>query len=319
MTKEEQARELLRKYIDKEASPAEIAQVESWYTSTQDGLPPLEKERKQAIAENVLRKLRQEMEKEEIKTFRFSAWYQMRKVAAAVLLISAAGLAGWLFSKKQVVDEQQLLSLTTRAGEKKKIVFSEGSEIILGPSSRLLYPAKFKSRDRTVSLSEGEAFFNIAHEEGRPFMVKTREDLYTKVLGTSFRIKSYHKSRHISVAVMTGKVAVGNSNQVFGTLIKGQQIAYDKIDQRAEISYTPVKTYVNLRFEHTELQEVARQLEYAYSIHISVNGASVKKLKCNATFNTKQSPEEILDIICSLHHLRFRASEDHKTFNVYRK
>ena len=318
MTKEEQARELLRKYIDKEASPAEIAQVERWYTSAQDELPPLEKERKQAIAESVLWRLRQEMEKEEIKTLRFPVWSQMRKVAASLLLISAAGLGGWLLSKKPIVDEQ-LLSLTTSAGEKKKIVFAEGSEIILGPSSRLLYPAKFKSRDRTVSLSEGEAFFNIAHEEDRPFMVKTREDLYTKVLGTSFRIKSYHKSRHISVAVMTGKVAVGNSNQVFGTLIKGQQIAYDKIDQRAEISYTPVKTYVNLRFEHTDLEEVARQLEYAYSIRISVNNPSVKKLKCNATFNTKQSPEEILDIICSLHHLRFRASEDHKTFNVYRK
>lgn len=319
MTKEEQARELLRKYIDKEASPAEIAQVERWYvTSSRDALPPLEKERKQAIAENMLRKLRGEMEKEELKTLRFPAWYQMRKVAAAVLLISSAGLAGWLLNKKQVVNEQ-LLSLTTRAGEKKKIVFSEGSEIILGPSSRLLYPAKFKSRDRTVSLSEGEAFFNITHEEDRPFMVKTREDLYTKVLGTSFSIKSYHKSRRISVAVVSGKVAVGNSNQVFGTLIKGQQIAYDKIDQRAEISYTPVKTYVNLRFDHTTLQEVARQLEYAYSIRISLNSPSIKKLKCNATFNTKQSPEEILDIICSLHHLRLGIAEDHKTFNVYRK
>ncbi|RQO74025.1 hypothetical protein DBR43_01050 [Pedobacter sp. KBW06] len=318
MTKEEQARELLRKYIEKEASPAEIAQVERWYTSSGDAFPSLEKEKKQAIAENVLGKLRQEMEKEEIKTSRFPAWYQIRKVAAAVLLISAAGLGGWLFSKKQVVDEQ-LLSLTTRAGEKKKIVFAEGSEIILGPSSRLLYPAKFKSGNRTVSLSEGEAFFNIAHEEDRPFMVKTREDLYTKVLGTSFRIKSYLKSRHISVAVVTGKVAVGNSSQVFGTLIKGQQIAYDKIDQRAEISYTPVKTYVNLRFDNTALQEVARQLEYAYSIRIALNSPSIKKLKCNATFNTKQSPEEILDIICSLHHLRLRTSEDHKTFNVYRK
>lgn len=318
MTKEEQARELLRKYIDKEASPAEIAQVERWYASSQDAFPPLEKERKQAIAENVLWKLRREMEKEELKTIRFSAWPAIRKVAATMLLISAAGFSGWLLSKKQVGNEQ-LLSLTTKAGEKKKIVFAEGSEIVLGPSSHLLYPVKFKSKDRTVSLTEGEAFFNVAHEEERPFMVKTREDLYTKVLGTSFMIKSYYKSRHISVAVVTGKVAVGNSHQVFGTLIKGQQIAYDKIDQRAEISYTPVKTFVNLRFENTSLQEVAHQLEYAYSIRIFLNSPSIKKLKCNATFNTKQKPEEILDIICSLHHLRFKPSEDHKTFNVYRK
>lgn len=319
MTKEEQARELLRKYIDKEANPAEIAQVEHWYaTSSREELPPLEKERKQAISENMLWKLRGALEKEAVKTLRFPAWYQMRKVAATVLLISTAGLAGWLLNKKQVVNEQ-LLSLSTRAGEKKKIVFAEGSEIVLGPSSRLLYPAKFKSKDRTVSLAEGEAFFNITHEEERPFLVKTREDLYTKVLGTSFRVKSYDKSRHISVAVLTGKVAVGNSHQVFGTLIKGQQIAYDRIDQRAEISYTPVKMYVNLRFEDLSLQEVVRKLEYAYSIRISLNSPSIKNLKCNATFNTKQKPEEILDIICSLHHLRFRALEDHKTFNIYRK
>ncbi|AOM79147.1 FecR family protein [Pedobacter steynii] len=319
MTKEEQAQELLKKYINKEASPAEIAQVESWYASSAGENLPLPKEKKQEIAERVLHKLRQEMGKvEEQENLRFPFWYQTGKVAAAILLVSALGLGIWLMNRKPVVPEK-LLSLSTTAKERKKIVFAEGSEIVLGPSSRLRYPARFKSLERTVSLTEGEAFFNIAHEEKRPFMVKTAEDLYTKVLGTSFRIKSYRKSNHISVAVLTGKVAVGNSRQLFGTLIKGQEISYNKVGQRAEISYTPVKTYINLKFENASLQEVARKLEYAYSIRISLNSPAISRLKCNATFNTKQNPEEILDIICSLHHLQFRKSDDHKTFNVYRK
>ncbi|SHG40234.1 FecR family protein [Pedobacter caeni] len=319
MTKEEQAQELLKKYIDKKASPAEIAQVERWYASSGIEIPPIEKERKEEIRAVVLQKLRQKMESEpEVKRFRLPGFYQLGKVAAVLLLVSGAGIAGWWLNNRPV-DQEKLLSLTTSSREKKKIVFADGSVVVLGPSARLLYPEKFKSRDRTISLTEGEAFFEISPDVNRPFMVKTSHDLYTKVLGTSFRIKAYGKSRLISVAVSTGKVAVGNAHQVFGTLGKGQQIAYDKIDERAEISYTPVKTFVNLRFENTSLQEVARQLEQAYGIRISINNPTLKTLKCSATFNTKQNPEEVLDIICSLHHLRFRISDDHKTFNVYRR
>lgn len=317
MTKEDQAQALLKKYLNKQASPAEIQQVESWYASFENQTSDLDEGRKKEIGEEILLNLRTVLgNSEALKLKRIGFVKRMTKIAAAIVLISGLALSFWSPSKQQQVRES-LLMVSTASGQKKKMVLPDGSEIVLGPSAKLLYPAKFNTKSRTVILKEGEAFFDIAHEEHRPFIVKTNNDIYTKVLGTSFRIKT--NSRNTAVAVMTGKVAVGNARQVFGTLIKGQQIDYDQVSQRAEISYTQVKTYVNINFESTPLQEVLKKLEYAYSIRIELDDASLKNLKCTASFNTKQSPEEILEVICSLHHLKLRKSEDHQTFNVYRK
>lgn len=318
MTKEEQAQQLLKKYLDQQASPAEIKQVESWYASYEHQTTSLNEDRKAEIGAQVLAKLKQEMEKlNEPKVFRLSRTFQWAKIAAAITLISASGLAIWSLSVQKAVPER-LLAISTAAGENKKIILPDGSEVSLSPSARLLYPQKFKEGSRTIELTEGEAFFKVTHDERRPFTVKTSNGLYTKVLGTSFRIQSYRATRNIKISVATGKVAVGNAHQVFGTLVKGQQIVYDKQEQRAAISYTPVPVYVNLIFERTSLLEVVNKLQYAYSIHIILSNKALNQLKCSATFNTKQSPEEILDLLCSLHHLKFKKSDDHKTFNIYK-
>jgi transmembrane sensor len=319
MTKEEKAQLLLKKYLNEEASPAEMKQVDNWYTSYEQRTAALNEQRKAQIAEEVFAGLKLEMDQtiRPARVINFRKVFRAAKIAAAVVLIAGLGLTLWMATKQHQAAEQ-LLSISTTKNERKKIVLSDGSEIRLNPSARLLYPAKFKANDRTIELTEGEAFFNIAHDERRPFTVKTAEGIYTKVLGTSFKIISYRASKNIQIIVATGKVAVGNSVQVFGTLVKGQQVIYDKKEARATISHTPAPAYVNLVFERAALKEVMEKLEYAYDIQIHLAPA-LNKLKCSATFNTKQTPEEILDLLCSLHHLKFKKTDDQKTFNVYKK
>lgn len=319
MTKEEKAQLLLKKYLNQEATPAEISQVESWYASYEQTPASLNDLKKTAIGEQVFANLKLEMDRpaEAAQVIRFRKVFQIAKIAAAIVVVTGAGLALWISKNRQHPVPEQFLSISTAKDEKKKIILADGSEVVLSPSARLLYPAKFKANNRTIELAEGEAFFKIAHDERRPFTVKTSGGIYTKVLGTSFKIISYQASKNIQVSVATGKVAVGNSRQVFGTLVKGQQIVYDKKEQRAAISYTPAPVYVNLVFEKASLQEVISKLEYSYDIKINLSPA-LEKLKCSATFNTKQSPEEILDLLCSLHHLKFKKSDD-QTFNVYKK
>ena len=319
MTKEEKAQLLLKKYLNQEASPEEVNQVEAWYASYEQRPASLNEGRKTQIGGEVFAALQLEMQStgKSARLIRLHQVFQMAKIAAAIVVIAGLGMTFWMARKPQLVAEQ-LVSISTAKQEKKKIVLSDGSEIILSPSARLLYPAKFKANQRTIELAEGEAFFKIAHDERRPFTVKTAEGIYTKVLGTSFKISSYQANKSIQIAVATGKVAVGNSSQVFGTLVKGQQVVYDKKAQRATISYTPAPIYVNLVFERASLQQVIEKLEYSYDIQIHLAPA-LGKLKCSATFNTKQTPEEILDLLCSLHHLQFKKSNDQKTFNVYKK
>lgn len=318
MTKEEQAQSLLSKYLNGEASPEEAAQVEQWYHSYETQ-SPIAKGRKSEIAAAVLLNLQEEMQQKATgKTYALTSLSQLGKIAAAVFVVMATGLGYWSFQKKTVVEER-FFTLNTSATEKKIVVFSDGSKVIMAPLAQLVYPQKFNKQDRTIALTEGEAFFNIAHEENRTFIVKTSNQLYTKVLGTSFRIKSFKNQSRISIQVATGKVAVGNTHQVFGTLVKGQEISYDKVNQSAEIKQTAIPLPVELKFEGIALEDLIAKLEYAYNIHITLASPTLEKLKCTGIFNTKQSPEEILEIICSLHQLKFSVTENHKTFNVYRK
>lgn len=317
MTKEEQAQLLLSKYLTGAASPEEKAQVEYWYHSY-ELKGTLAQGKKKTIAATVLSNLHQKMEQQAaVKKQRFLSSYSFAKIAATILLISSAGFSYWWLEPTTAKD--RFVTLNTSATEQKTVVFKDGSTVVMAPLAELVYPLKFKNKDRTIALTEGEAFFTIAHEADRPFIVKTSNQLYTKVLGTSFRIKSYKKQQHISVQVATGMVAVGNSHQLFGTLIKGQEIAYDKINQRAEIKTSPLKIPVDLRFERSTLKAVIAKLEYTYQIRIALSSPDLGELKCTGSFNTKQTPEEILEIICALHQLKFKASDHHKTFNVYRK
>ncbi len=319
MTKEEQAGELLEKYLNKELSPSGIRKVEEWYASYERNGALINDETKAVMEKQMFGQLQKVMhEKAKSKTLQFFQTQQWLKIAAILLFTSGLALTLWSTSSKEDHTEH-LFSVTTSAAENKKITLTDGSEIWLSPSSKLLYPEKFNSLNRVVELTEGEAFFKIAHEEQRNFTVKTADHLETKVLGTSFRIKSYRAKRYIDILVATGKVSVGNTNQIFGTLIKGQQICYDKKERHAKISYTPNPVQTELVFEGTSLEEVVRQLGYVYSIQITLSNAALYSLKCSAKFKTNQKPAEILDLLCSLHHLQFSESKNHKTFNIYER
>ncbi len=87
------------------------------------------------------------------------------------------------------------------------MVLPDGSSVELAAGSRISYPNDFGSgNSRDIYLS-GEAFFKIARNSGQPFRVFANE-IVTKVLGTSFSVRSYEKDTTISVTVRTGKVSV---------------------------------------------------------------------------------------------------------------
>lgn len=310
---EEQAKQLLQKYLDGNATPTEIEKVERWYAIIKKEEVEISTSRKKEIGDQIFGKLQLAMREEKVKPFYQGSWF---KIAASLLLIMSCTLAFWKFNGP-VENDNNLITLTTKANEKRKLRLSDGSEIILGASAKISYPAKFTDSNRLVRLLEGEAFFDIAHEEKRPFRVNTNSGLNVKVLGTSFHVKSYQNSHKVEVAVATGKVAVMNNEQLLGTLVKDQQLEFDKHTGYAAIHHSETKQYVQFAFDGTTLQDVIRKLEYVYSIKITLTDARLAGLKCTASFNSKQRPEEILDIICSLHRIKFTQNQDHKTFKIY--
>ncbi len=91
----------------------------------------------------------------------------------------------------------------TARGEMQTIQLADGSTVYLNTDSKLI--TDFTDRTRKIELLRGEAKFDVAHDENRPFIVETsRGDI--RAVGTSFNI--YDREEAVEIIVFEGTVAV---------------------------------------------------------------------------------------------------------------
>ncbi len=83
-------------------------------------------------------------------------------------------------SEKKELDYRQVISTTTQThvltvprGESFKVVLCDGTEVWLNANSNFVYPTAFIGDERIVTL-EGEAYFKVAKDPERPFIVKPK-------------------------------------------------------------------------------------------------------------------------------------------------
>lgn len=73
----------------------------------------------------------------------------------------------------------------------------------LNSGTKVIFKAGMNGRKREIFLN-GEAFLDVAHDENRPFKVKT-DRLDVSVLGTRFNVKAYPSDEQQSVVLVSGK------------------------------------------------------------------------------------------------------------------
>jgi ferric-dicitrate binding protein FerR (iron transport regulator) len=94
----------------------------------------------------------------------------------------------------------------THIGQRAVVTLTDGSRVTLAPQTTLRVATEFGGATRTVSL-QGEAMFDVATASHTPFIVDAGQ-VSTRVLGTTFDVRSYPTDHDVRVAVTTGKVAV---------------------------------------------------------------------------------------------------------------
>ena len=94
----------------------------------------------------------------------------------------------------------------TGAAELREIALSDGSRVVLAGDSAI--DSRLDGARRTVSLLEGEAFFQVAHDRARPFVVSVPGATIT-VTGTAFDVDV--TGRSVAVAVAEGSVSVAHA------------------------------------------------------------------------------------------------------------
>ena len=173
--------------------------------------------------------------------------------AAAFIILVIAGLFAYPWKtverSKMAVESTaapEIIKVVNSGRTAQKVTFQDGSTVVLEPGGELRYDKKFLN-SREVYLS-GDAFFEVTKDASRPFLVYTNE-ITTKVLGTSFRIKANEGEKEIVVAVKTGKVSVMANSANDNVLTKNIP----------EITLTPNQQAIYKRSEHVVVKKLVAE------------------------------------------------------------
>ncbi|HEX7849691.1 MAG TPA: FecR domain-containing protein [Sphingomonas sp.] len=124
--------------------------------------------------------------------------------AIAASLLVAVGIGGYSLAPEFAVQPRaQMAQFDTPVGGHKIISLAEGSRIELNTQSAVRTAVNEKSRD--IWLDSGEAYFEVKHREGEPFVVHAGRRTIT-VLGTKFSVR--REKDQVTVNVVEGRVRV---------------------------------------------------------------------------------------------------------------
>lgn len=272
----------------------------------------LDKDRGDSILEYILSK-----SPTEEKVISISSRKQLNKkiirvlfTAAAVIMVFFTVKSIFFYSNNKInivptpeVSIEKPSSLLSYKG-KQLIHLPDGSTIILNENSSVKYDQNtFGNKTREVILS-GEAYFDIKHNEKKPFIVHTGK-INTKVLGTAFNINAYKSSDNIEVTVERGRVQVGNDKNVYAIITPNQQIkvntetlSYVQNNVKAEDVLIWKSSYLIL--DNISMESAISLISEKYNVPIKLANENIKKCQITASFLNEEDLDHIMKVICSV-------------------
>jgi transmembrane sensor len=216
--------------------------------------------------------------------------YGWLKVAAAILLIA---FGTWFYISQRTIKQLQFATEASVLTD----TLPDGSVITLNRHSLLQYPKVFTGGQRNVTLSRGEAFFNVTHSREKPFII-TAGGAIIKVVGTSFNVKN--KGGNIEVIVETGIVQVSKNGNVVAVK-PGEKVIMASSSPAIVKQKTPDHLYTYYRSrefvaDDVPLRRMVQVLNEAYDSNIVIGRKELNELPLNTTFKN-ESLEDVLQII----------------------
>jgi ferric-dicitrate binding protein FerR (iron transport regulator) len=230
-----------------------------------------------------------------IKERHLFTWF--RNIAAILLLTAGLGWGVW----KMSMPDLKWIEKTSVKAAKQEILLADGTHIWLNALSKIHYPERFNSDTREVFL-EGEAYFEVAENPEKPFLVHSQGSLI-QVLGTTFTVRSYAAEPTVEVNLLSGKVSFSLENTQPGQkviLLPGQKAILNKASQLITVSGNDNQNFLawktgKLAFQDVALREALQTLEAYYQVDFTV--ADSLLLNCRFTGSFDKAPlEDVLQV-----------------------
>ncbi|MCC6288472.1 MAG: FecR domain-containing protein [Chitinophagaceae bacterium] len=187
--------------------------------------------------------------------------------------------------------------LNPRGSKVIDITLSDGSRVWLNAGSSITYPVAFTASERKA-LVEGEAYFEVAHDASKPFIV-SKGSTTIRVLGTHFNVNAYDDEADIRITLLQGAIRVTSNKQV-AAVKPGEQaiVKADKIDMADAVNLEQVMSWKEGYFQMkgTDLASLMRQVARWYDVQV-VYKNKVPEARFGGLINREVNLSDVLNAL----------------------
>lgn len=210
-------------------------------------------------------------------------------------------------------------TLYVPAGQRVKITLQDGTEVWLNSQTTMTYPAVFNDKERKVRI-EGEAFFDVAKDAERPFIVSAR-NLNMKALGTQFNVYNYPNEPFVRTSLLEGglKIYFSHSENDFTILSPNEELTVEADRMtKGEIPYSDYFLWKDgiYSFHDELLVNILKKLELYYEVKFVIEDTSIHKWEYTGKFRQRDGIDEILRMICKIHKFKVEKNEENNIITL---
>ena len=301
--------QLINKYLQNEASEAEIAKIFQWINDSSEN-------RKEFIDYKKVWALTAEGNEDKSKIWndlfanrltkvnRANHYLQIFRYAAVILLMFGAGITiqylGFGFDTNSLVYHKET-SIVAPAGQTTNVELPDGTKVMLNSGSSLTYSGNFSKGERSVNLV-GEAYFDVTKDKKHPFLIETAS-IDFKVYGTSFNIEAYPDENKVSTTLIEGSLGViTKSDRELVILKPGENAHFDIQNSRISVSKVNTEIYTSwknglITFRNEKLSDIALKIERWYNVKIVINNQKLREEAYLGTIMKNKPIDQILEAL----------------------
>ena len=218
--------------------------------------------------------------------------------------------------QKSVVNEAPTFNtVLVPFGKRTNLELSDGTLVWLNAGSKLVFPAVFKGKSRSVFL-EGEAIFDVAHDSEKPFKVISRSQ-EIEVLGTVFNVTSYPGDKVVETVLKSGSVSLTykDKDKQRLKLTPGTRASFDKRTAEVQMEKVDVGNYFSwkeglLTLDRTSLEEIMTRISRYYGVTIVIKDKDIASESFSGNLDLKEDVNEVIELVRETSHFEVERNED---------
>jgi ferric-dicitrate binding protein FerR (iron transport regulator) len=301
--------ELIAKYLAGEALPDEAIWLDDWKAESPENARYFaESEKtlrfvrmrntdKAKLFQGILQQIEEEQpQQKEAKVVPLKPFFTPLRIAASLVIISLVGIFAAYMMKGQQQGLPEMTIASVDSTQEKQL--ADGSKVFLNKHTKLVVVGGFNGKARKLKL-EGEAFFEVKHDETKPFVIEAG-GILIKDIGTAFNVKAEPQSDSVLVSVSEGIVDISNGEQTV-QLMANQSVVYVRSTktlgkiENVSTNVTAYRTKI-FHFNAATLGEVLSALNSVYGPIMVLENEELAKCRITVEFKN-ESPEMIAAII----------------------